>query len=88
MNSDPGGSAPESNYVMGRTSDEYERLAGVGMITAVYRSLLPLALKHGITTQERSDWFFEEIRKLGSTNHYVLSPSLISAWKQKPAPGP
>jgi ubiquinone/menaquinone biosynthesis C-methylase UbiE len=59
--------------------------AGIGMITAVYRSLVPLALKHGITTQERSDWFFEEIRKLGSANHYLLSPSLISAWKQKPA---
>jgi hypothetical protein len=42
-------------------------------------------LKHGIITQERSDWFFEEIRKLEGTNHYVLSPSLVSAWKQKPA---
>jgi ubiquinone/menaquinone biosynthesis C-methylase UbiE len=74
--------APDGTDVAG-----FLHTAGVGMITAVYRSLLPLALKHGITTQERSDWFFEEIRKLGSTNHYVLSPSLISAWKQKPAQG-
>jgi trans-aconitate methyltransferase len=58
---------------------------GIGILAGVYRSLLPLALKHGITTQERSDWFFEEIRKLTDANHYVLSPSLISAWKQKPA---
>src|SRR5215469_9014208 len=72
--------APDGTDVAG-----FLHTAGVGMITAVYRSLLPLALKHGITTQERSDWFFEEIRNLGSTNHYVLSPSLISAWKQKPA---
>ena len=57
--------------------------AGIGMIAAVYRSVLPLALKHGITTQERSDWFFEEVRKLQTANHYVLSPSLVSAWKQK-----
>jgi ubiquinone/menaquinone biosynthesis C-methylase UbiE len=74
--------APDGTDVAG-----FLHTAGVGMITAVYRSLLPLALKHGITTQERSDWFFEEIRKLESTNHYVLSPSLISAWKQKPAQG-
>ena len=74
--------APDGTDVAG-----FLHTAGVGMITAVYRSLLPLALKHGITTQERSDWFFEEIRNLGSTNHYVLSPSLISAWKQKPAQG-
>jgi ubiquinone/menaquinone biosynthesis C-methylase UbiE len=59
--------------------------AGINMIAAVYRSVLPLALKHGITTPERSDWFFEEIRKLEGTNQYVLSPSLVSAWKQKPA---
>ncbi len=71
--------APDGTDVAG-----FLHTAGVGMITAVYRSILPLALKHRITTQERSDWFFEEIRKLEGTNHYVLSPSLISAWKQKP----
>jgi ubiquinone/menaquinone biosynthesis C-methylase UbiE len=58
---------------------------GISMLAGVYRSVLPLALNHGITTQERSEWFFEEIRKLTGTNHYVLSPSLISAWKQKPS---
>ena len=72
--------APDGTDVAG-----FLHTAGINMIAAVYRSVLPLALKHGITTKERSDWFFEEIRKLAGTDHYVLSPSLISAWKQKPA---
>ena len=71
--------APDRTDVAG-----FLHTAGINMIAAVYRSVLPLALNHGITTQERSDWFFEEIRKLAGTDHYVLSPSLISAWKQKP----
>ena len=72
--------APDGTDVAG-----FLHTAGINMIAAVYRSVLPLALKHGITTPERSDWFFEEIRKLECTNQYVLSPSLVSAWKQKPA---
>ena len=60
---------------------------GAKMIAAVYRSVLPLALKHGITTEERSAWFFEEMRKLEEGNCYLLSPSLVSAWKQKAAEG-
>jgi tRNA A58 N-methylase Trm61 len=56
---------------------------GAKMIAAVYRSVLPLALKHGITTQERSGWFFEEMQKLEGADCYILSPSLISAWRQK-----
>jgi ubiquinone/menaquinone biosynthesis C-methylase UbiE len=58
---------------------------GAKMIAAVYRSVLPLGLKHGITTQERSEWFFAEMLKLQDANCYLLSPSLVSAWKQKPA---
>jgi ubiquinone/menaquinone biosynthesis C-methylase UbiE len=57
---------------------------GSKMIAAVYRSVLPLGLKHGITTPERSQWFFEEMQKLESANSYLLSPSLVSIWKQKP----
>jgi ubiquinone/menaquinone biosynthesis C-methylase UbiE len=56
---------------------------GAKMIAAVYRSVLPLALKHGVTTEERSGWFFEEIQKSESANYYMLSPLLVSAWRQK-----
>ena len=56
---------------------------GAKMIAAVYRSVLPLALKHGVTTEERSGWFFEEIQKSESANCYMLSPLLVSAWRQK-----
>jgi len=58
---------------------------GAEIIAAVYRSVLPLALKHGVTTGERSGWFFEEIQKSKPANCYMLSPLLISAWKQKAA---
>ena len=54
------------------------------MAMAIYRSVLPLALKHGVTTEERSEWFFEEIRKVRECEYYVLSPLLVSAWRQKP----
>jgi ubiquinone/menaquinone biosynthesis C-methylase UbiE len=54
------------------------------MLAAVYRSVLPLALKHGVTTEERSVSFFEEIRKAAECQHYLLWPLLMSAWKQKP----
>jgi hypothetical protein len=56
---------------------------GAKMIAAVYRSVLPLALKHGVTTEERSRWFFEEIQKSESANCDMLAPLLVSAWRQK-----
>ena len=56
---------------------------GAEMLAAVYRSVLPLALKHGVTTEERSAWFFEEIRRSDSPSYYILWPLLISAWRQK-----
>jgi ubiquinone/menaquinone biosynthesis C-methylase UbiE len=57
--------------------------AAVEMIAAVYRSVLPIALKYSITTEERGAWFFEEIQKSASLNYYTLTPLLVSAWKQK-----
>jgi ubiquinone/menaquinone biosynthesis C-methylase UbiE len=56
---------------------------GAEMLAAVYRSVLPLALKHGVTTEERSVSFFEEIRKLAESQCYLLWPLLASAWRQK-----
>ena len=58
---------------------------GAQMLAAVYRSVLPLALKYGVTTEQRSAWFFEEIRKSESDSSYFLWPLLVSAWRQKPA---
>jgi ubiquinone/menaquinone biosynthesis C-methylase UbiE len=58
---------------------------GAKMLAAVYRSVLPLALKHGLTTEQRSGWFFEEMQTLERTNYYMLWPLLVSAWKQKAA---
>ncbi len=61
--------------------------AGAEMLAAVYRSVLPFALKHGITTEEQSVSFFEEIRRIGESQYYLLWPLLVSAWRQKPAEG-
>jgi SAM-dependent methyltransferase len=54
---------------------------GAEILAAVYRSVLPLALKHGVTTEERSVTFFDEIRRAGERQHYLLFPLLISAWR-------
>ena len=55
------------------------------MLAAVYRSVLPLALKHGVTTEERSVSFFEEIRKAEECQHYLLWPLLMNALEAKTA---
>ena len=36
---------------------------GAQMLAAVYRTVLPLALKYGVTTEQRGVSFFEEIQK-------------------------
>src|SRR5262249_5522477 len=59
-------------------------LVSAEMLAAVYRSVLPVALKHGLTTEERRVSFLEDIRKLESASYYILWPLLVSAWKQKP----
>jgi hypothetical protein len=55
-----------------------------GMVTAVYCSVLPLALQFGLTTKERSEWFCEQMQSPDLANSYFRWPLLISAWKQKP----
>jgi len=57
------------------------------MIQGVYRSVLPLALEFGLTTKERSDWFYEQINAPSIADRYFRWPLLMSAWKQKPWPG-
>ena len=56
------------------------------MVKAVYRSVLPQALQLGITTEARSQAFFEEMNEVPSKRYYsFLWPLLIGAWKRKPA---
>jgi hypothetical protein len=45
------------------------------LLTAVYRSVLPVALKHGLTTEERSVSFLEDFRKLENGSYYIMWPS-------------
>jgi hypothetical protein len=52
-------------------------------LAAVYRSVLSVALRNGVTTEERSVSFFEDIRKTESGSYHILWPLLISAWRQK-----
>jgi ubiquinone/menaquinone biosynthesis C-methylase UbiE len=55
------------------------------MLTAVYRSILPLALKLSITTEATSQQFFEQMSSLPDPgSHFVLWPLRISVWKRKP----
>lgn len=56
------------------------------MIAAVYQSVLPLALKLGITTAAESAQFFHQIEEAaGLGYHAVLWPLLLGAWKCKPS---
>jgi ubiquinone/menaquinone biosynthesis C-methylase UbiE len=54
------------------------------MLAAVYRSVLPLALKFGITTEEQSTAFLADLSSGGPEDGYFLWPLLLSAWKRKP----
>lgn len=56
------------------------------MAAAVYQSLLPLALKLGVTTAAESERFFRQIEEAaGQRYHAVLWPLLLGAWKCKPS---
>lgn len=55
------------------------------MMIAVYKSVLPLALKLGVTTEERSQRFFAETTEAARASQaYVLWPLIISVWRKKP----
>jgi len=75
--------APDGTDVAG---DLLPLRQSAAMGAAVYRSLLPLALKFGITTEERSRRFFGLASGAqDQENSYVLWPLIISAWRRKPA---
>jgi hypothetical protein len=51
----------------------------------VYRSILPAALRLGLTTEADSSAFLAEITAAGcERSRVVLCPLLISAWKHLP----
>ncbi len=70
---------PEGTDVTGRLTSLAEE---GGMYQAIYRSILPLALQWQITTEERSQRFFQDMEQAMQGDHYSLSPLLISAWKR------
>ena len=71
--------APEGTDITGRLTSLAEE---GGMLQAIYRSILPLALQWQITTEERSQHFFQDMEQAMQGDSYSLSPLLISAWKQ------
>ena len=55
------------------------------LLQATYSSLLPAALKWGLTSEEESEEFSREVvHAMSQTEYSVLSPLLIGVWKRKP----
>lgn len=54
------------------------------LLSATYKSLLPAALKLGITTEEKAVEFLTAMDGARTSSAQYLSPMVISAWKQKP----
>lgn len=56
------------------------------MYRAVYASLLPAALKLGVTTEADSEAYFREVETaMGESKYTVFFPLLVGVWKRKPA---
>lgn len=55
------------------------------MLMGVYQSLLPLALKAGITTEVQNQRFMTELPQQANSDEYYTGgwPLLITSWKQK-----
>ena len=75
--------APDGTDVAGRLAPLRE---SAGMISAVYRSLLPAAVSFGLTTAEDSErWLEDFARDVGEHgDRAALWPLLIGAWKRRP----
>ena len=73
--------APDGTDVAGRI----EPLAtGRAIMAGTFRSLLPTALAHGVTTEAGADQVLAAIeRDAPVPRHQVLWPLLIGAWKRK-----
>ena len=78
--------APDGTDVAGRI----EPLAGAQhALTAVFRSVLPAALAHGITDDRRATEWLDAIARDAERfpERHALWPLMIGAWKRKPATG-
>jgi len=53
------------------------------LLSATYKSLLPVALKLGVTSEDKATEFLAEMDEARSSDAQYLSPMVISAWKQK-----
>jgi ubiquinone/menaquinone biosynthesis C-methylase UbiE len=73
--------APDGTDVAGRL----EPLATTSaMFAAVYRSVLPAAVAAGLTTEEESArWFQELARDAADGDHAALWPLMVGAWKRR-----
>jgi SAM-dependent methyltransferase len=80
---DAGLGAPDGTDVAGRLEPF---ATGSALFAGVYRSLLPVALSLGLTTQEHSERWFDELARDAAehADHQVLWPLLIGCWKHKP----
>jgi len=76
-----GAGAPDATDVSGFLKPMSE---SAGMMAAVYKSVLPLALKYDVTDEERSRQFFDEIGSSDAEDRYMLWPLMVSVWKRKP----
>jgi SAM-dependent methyltransferase len=74
--------APDGTDVAGRLEPF---AAASSMFRAVYRSVLPGALALGLTTEERSERWFEELARDADEagDHDALWPLMMGAWKRK-----
>ena len=74
-----GAGAPDGTDVSGFLKPMSE---SAGMMSAVYKSVLPLALEYDVTDEARSREFFEQIAN-PDEDRYMLWPLLVSVWKRK-----
>jgi SAM-dependent methyltransferase len=79
---DAGIGAPDGTDVAGRLEPF---AAASAMFGAVYRSVLPGALAAGLTTEEQSARWFEDLARdaAESGGHAAMWPLMIGAWKRK-----
>ena len=61
---------------------------GAHMIESVFRTLIPRAIQYGLTSEVESEGLIRDLQTAvhGGGAYSTLAPTLIGAWKRKPAP--
>lgn len=73
--------SPERIHVQGLIQTVAE---ASGMIQSVYQSVLPFAVKSGVTTEEKGRSFVQRLKDLPTKEScYILWPLYVGAWKRK-----